>query len=446
MALDIRLFLELLERKGAISSTTIQSELHVSQPTVSRLVASADINVLRIGRGKSALYALPRSVLGFDGRIPVYAVNENGSPQHLLNLHGLRGGQCFIETDDESLWLKGEKGNNIFDDLPYFLQDLRPQGFLGRKVATHYAKIYGYPEDLSVWNEKQLGTYLLQEGSNLPGNLIFGDHALEVFQRRQLTTIEDRKSTYPELAKKILNEWQEGSSTGGEHQKFVCHTKDKGHVIVKFSPAGNSDEAIRWQDLLICEHHALESMSNAGMNAASTSVYKFKGRVFFESQRFDRNGNTGRTPMISLFSIENEFTAEGNNWANVSKKLLEQKLITSDDQNICMWNDLYGQWIGNTDRHLGNISMTVTEKGFKLLPAYDMLPMIYAPERGEIVKRTYNMPVKPMAKNVELWETSAHTACDFWAAVKEDQMISDSFRQLALDNLAKIKKIIKEST
>ncbi len=439
---DINRLITFLENKGAVSSLDIQTGLGFNQPKISRLIKQAGTRIIRIGHARTAKYAISRPVLGHKGSIPVYTVDEKGQPQHLFNLHGLGGGQCYVETEENTPWLNANAGNGVFEGLPYFVDDLRPQGFLGRKAATHYAKRFGFPETLDYWSESQIGTYLLKDGHNLPGNLILGDIALQAFQRDIPGTITDRETSYPNRASSILNNWQEGSSTGGEHQKFIAHTHDKGHVIVKFSPAGNTIEAQRWQDLLICEYHALNTMRQAKKNAAKTERYKFDGRIFLESQRFDRTTETGRVSMISLSAIDNEFIGSGGSWTQVSLQLYKKKLITENDHRTCVWNDFYGQWTGNNDRHLGNLSMTTTGNGFKLLPSYDMLPMIYAPERGEIIERSLNTPIKPMKQYIDLWHESAEIACIFWRNIEEDKMISNHFRKKARDNIITIKRII----
>ena len=108
---------------------------------------------------------------------------------------------------------------------------------------------------------------------------------------------------------------------------------------------------------------------------------------------------------------------------------------------LVIWNELYGHWIGNTDMHLGNLSMTVTESGFKLLPAYDVLPMIYAPVRGEIVKRNFILPVRPV-QHADLWLSSGKVALEFWARVAADERVSNDFKQTASDNAVKIQSLI----
>lgn len=433
--------IQLLSDEAVLSSSQLQAKLAISQPSLSRLVSRAGSKILRIGRARAAMYALSRPVFGVDGAIPVYAIDENGLPQQLANLYGIGNEQFYIETYSPDRWLKGGGDNGIYPSLPYMLDDLRPEGFMGRLVAHNYAARLGYPDDAKYWNAQQVGHYLLQDGFDLSGHLVLGDSALHDFQRRTLDIIDDRESVYPDRANAILKQWQGGSSAGGEHQKFTAYTPENGHVIVKYSPAGDSVEARRWQDLLICEYHALNSMSQADMPAASAQLFQFDGRVFLESQRFDRVGETGRVPMISLLAIDAEFVGLAQSWSKVAQKMQQQKLISSEDERVCLWNELYGHWIGNTDMHLGNLSMTVTERGFKLLPAYDMLPMIYAPVRGEIVKRNFILPVRPM-QQADLWQSSGEVALGFWEIVAADKRVSKEFRQIAEDNVIKVKTLI----
>ncbi len=433
--------IRLLGERGVLTSSQLQAELKLSQPTLSRLLGRAGSQILRIGRARAALYALSRPAFGVQDAIPVYAINEQGLPQQLANLYGIGNKQFYIETESPDYWLKGSGSNGIYPSLPYMLDDLRPKGFIGRLIAHSYASRQGFPDDARYWTAQQVGHYLLQDGFDLTGHLILGDSALHDFQHRTQDIVVDRESVYPDRANATLKQWHGGSSAGGEHQKFTAYTQDHGHVIVKYSPTGNSIEARRWQDLLICEYHALNCMGRAGMAAANTQLLQLDGRVFLESQRFDRVGEAGRVPMISLLAINAEFVGLAHSWSKVAKQMNLQKLINSDDERICTWNELYGHWIANTDMHLGNLSMTVTESGFKVLPAYDMLPMLYAPVRGEIVERDFILPVRPM-QHSDLWKSSAEVALGFWNCVATDQRVSKDFRQKAEDNAVKIKSLI----
>lgn len=158
-------------------------------------------------------------------------------------------------------------------------------------------------------------------------------------------------------------------------------------------------------------------------------------------ERFDRVGESGRVPMLSLSSIDAEFVGLGQSWTKVAARLHDHGLVDSEAVRTCLHNEFYAQWIGNSDRHLGNVSMTVRDTGFALLPAYDMLPMIYAPERGEIIPRSINYPVRPM-QHEDLWQHAGMVAQRFWGRVSQDARVSADFRKLADVNLVQIRKLM----
>ena len=92
---------------------------------------------------------------------------------------------------------------------------------------------------------------------------------------------------YPALTRGALQGQLPGSSAGGEQPKFCCVTQGRS-VIVKFSSGGDSLVDQRTRDLLLCEHLALEVLRQAGLPAARTQLFLREGRVFLESERFDR--------------------------------------------------------------------------------------------------------------------------------------------------------------
>lgn len=58
----------------------------------------------------------------------------------------------------------------------------------------------------------------------------------------------------------------------------------------------------RWRDILITEYHAAVVLHARIFSAAIPGLIDINGRLFLESQRFDRIGVRGRRPMISLSS------------------------------------------------------------------------------------------------------------------------------------------------
>ncbi|MEB0233458.1 hypothetical protein QN353_21805, partial [Undibacterium sp. 10I3] len=60
------------------------------------------------------------------------------------------------------------------------LQDLRPQGFLGRMVPRMHPDLL-LPEKIQDWSDDNALVYLARRGENLPGNLIVGNESYRRF-------------------------------------------------------------------------------------------------------------------------------------------------------------------------------------------------------------------------------------------------------------------------
>lgn len=67
--------------------------------------------------------------------------------------------------------------------------------------------------------------------------------------------------------------------------------------------------------------------------------------------------------------------------------------------------------IGNTDMHDGKLAF---RPGLTLAPAYDMLPMAYAPMRGgERPNRDFSSAL-PLPAEASIWTRAAEAAVNFW--------------------------------
>lgn len=130
--------------------------------------------------------------------------------------------------------LAGERGNGLYDDLPFFLSDLGPWGFLGRQIASNIAsQSNDFPSDTRHWNSNHIGRYLVSNGDDLPGNFKFCQLAHLRVRRKPTTSM---KVDYPALADNVMSGFIPGSSAGGEQPKFTTFCNDiSSHVIVKFS-------------------------------------------------------------------------------------------------------------------------------------------------------------------------------------------------------------------
>ncbi|VAW74922.1 hypothetical protein MNBD_GAMMA14-22, partial [hydrothermal vent metagenome] len=58
MAVSSTQLVEVLERRGIAYSSDLQSDLHISQATVSRLLKAAGRRIYRLGKGRNTRYSL----------------------------------------------------------------------------------------------------------------------------------------------------------------------------------------------------------------------------------------------------------------------------------------------------------------------------------------------------------------------------------------------------
>ena len=244
----------LLQTRGAMPSRAITEELDISQATLARMVAKLGLPIERIGAARSTRYALRRPVRNFGSEWPVYQISDGGRPQSWGTLRALHSGIRFLPGDRAPMWMEREYVDGMFQGLPFFLQDVQPQGYLGRAIAREVAPRLGVPPDIRQWSDDDVLSYFLIDGQDLPGDLVLGDHALEraVRAAESLAPVadSDRDRAYPERAFAAQRGEVTGSSAGGEQPKFLV-TVRRGNgapqsVLVKFTAADPSPASIRW--------------------------------------------------------------------------------------------------------------------------------------------------------------------------------------------------------
>jgi hypothetical protein len=425
MALSINEYL----LRGSATSKAIQAETGLNQTAVSRQLREMGDAVVKLPNSRPPKYALTRNAFGGNNRLPLAMVDAHGNTVLVAVIRPLVPNGFLVEpVTGMPPVLLGANGDGLYADLPYFLIDLGPQGFLGRQIAADLAsQSADFPPDPRHWNTNHIGRYLISNGDDLPGNFKFGEQALSRVRRKPVVTSE---KDYPALADSVMSGIIPGSSAGGEQPKFTAYCGNRSaHVIVKFSPTGNSEVARRWRDILITEFHATEALHKENFPAAETRQLEIDGRLFLESQRFDRTGEFGRMPMLSLQAIDAEFTGIGSDWSRVAEALYSKKLVNWEHlyDVTCLW--WFGRLINNSDMHLGNLSFAIDGGVFRLLPVYDMCSMGFSPKGGEV--QPYNF-VPPEYAGTNLNSNSImlvrKMARDFWQRVAGDARISDELR------------------
>ena len=154
---------------------------------------------------------------------------------------------------------------------------------------------------------------------------------------------------------------------------------------MKFSGADRgAASSSRWSDLLVCEHLALEHAARLpGTRAAATRIVQAAGRTFLEAERFDRRGAYGRSAVVSLEAVNGHLLGlASQDWRDYAAALARRGLLAAADVAMISHLWWFGRLIADSDMHLGNLSLVPHAGRFTCAPAYDMLPMAYAPLAG----------------------------------------------------------------
>jgi len=408
---------------GPVSSADLRAALRVSPATLSRLVKAAGAQVVRLGRTRAVAYARTRAIEGLGGRLPVFRVAEDGTPSQTGELRLLR---------ERSTWLEeaGAPGG-WFTGLPPQLADMAPQGYLGQGFARRHPELR-LPPRLGDWSDDDRLRALATRGEDAVGDVILGSESLARFAAWEPAPVGP--ADYPALARRSAVD-DRGSSAGGERPKFGAFRGGR-HVLVKFATPDETPVARRWRDLLWCEAHALEVIGLGGQaRAVEAVVHDVEGWRFLETVRFDRVGARGRRAVLSLEALANQYLGDRESWtaaaAMLSGGAAAPYALPAPEASRLRWLDAFGQLIGNTDRHFGNVAFHVEDgRALRVAPAYDMLPMLLAPSADLLVERTFS-PAPPGGANLEAWKAAAPWAARYWRDLAAAPQLDATVRRAA---------------
>lgn len=419
---------------GPKSGTQMAKDMGISQPTATRALAAMGGEVMKLGQKKGTRYALRDTGRGL-GDVPVFRVDAEGKLNELGVLTPVRP-DGFVFTQSNGVQLHS-------DGLPWWLLDMRPQGYLGRAYATRYGPELGLPSTLKEWTDSHALRALLVHGHDLVGNLLLGPIARDKFIAAPdpvCLTLAEKAATYASLAMGASQGEAPGSSAGGEQPKFTAYADTSNgpkHMIVKFSEKLDSPVSQRWRDLLLAEHLALSTLRQAGVTAAQSVVLDFEGQRFLEVERFDRVGTLGRKAVMSLAALDAEFVgAAYQPWPVVAQRLAAAGAISPEaaEATEVLW--AFGVLTGNTDMHSGNLSF-VSEHGrpYQLGPAYDMTPMAFAPSSSGKLPNTLPAVTLHASVRNDHWRTAQGMARSYLSVLRACPDFSAEF-EVCVDELA----------
>lgn len=418
--------IRLLLAAGPQAAQQLIEKIGISQPTLSRALNRLGDEVVRLGAARSIQYTLRDTGRGVTD-MPIYRVNAEGQVIHLGTLIAVRP-QGFVMRQADGVTLHS-------DGLPWWLFDMRPQGFLGRAYAARHATALGLPARLSDWSDEHALRALLAHGHDVVGNLLLGDLARDRFLSTPLPVPiaqQDKAEVYRQLALDAASGEMAGSSAGGEQPKFTVYADTPAgprHLLVKFSEAEDSPVSERWRDLLLAEHLALETLRAADIPAAQTYVFDHGGQRFLEVERFDRVGSLGRRALHSLTALDAEFVGLAvGNWPLITRRLADAGQIEHQavEDAAVLW--AFGTLIGNTDMHNGNLSFIADQgRPYAIAPAYDMTTMGFAPRSGGGLPDSIAAPTIQAEVPNDIWRRAEVLARNFLNRVRASNAFSPRF-------------------
>ena len=436
LALQVK---SLLHTRGMWSAGQLQAATGKSQPSVSRalalLAADPSQGLLITGAGRSTQYAQVQTILSrWPGQQPLFATDVHGNSQRWGTLYLLGDGQVLVVSEAAS----GNFQTISQGQLPWFLQSLRPQGFLGRLRGQQLGYASANPDD---WTLQETLHAILASEHDAPGAFALGDEIGELLPEAPLEAVL-RGAHYDSIAADVTQTFPAGSSAGGEQPKFVAHLnapESYQRLIVKFSPPRGTPFGERWHDLLWAEHLALKVLAKGGVSAAKSRIVQSGRRTYLESVRFDRVGSAGKRHVLPLSALHAPFAGgPQQHWVASCELLAQRGFLSADDENRVRLLRDFGRLIGNTDMHFGNLNFIVDDLArlakphFTLAPVFDMLPMVWRPNefRDEMGYTPFATPQKSPG-SAATWGSARELAGQFWRRLAACAGVSAGLREVS---------------
>jgi DNA-binding transcriptional ArsR family regulator len=365
----------LLARGEPLTAGQLATATGKSASSISLAIKALGDRVHRMGAARSTRYALKKDILGLSAQQKLRWLGNNGTGFAAAQITYLVGDWlhvvCQANNGRTREWLTQHQ-------LPWFLSTLKPQGYLGRKLARWLPQL---PSDPAQWSLAQL-LFSLQHISDPIGAVDMLSPTARPAHPR-ITSLSERDAAFDALANEDTAQLPVGSSAAGEQPKFVASVLGQS-CIVKFTPPHGTPFGQRWQALLKLEKLALDILQSHAIPSAHSEIVRTQKRAYLQSARFDRDAAGSACHIVAIAALHDEFV-QGNwtNWVASSEALAKQGLIVQQELAQIASIHAFGHYIGNTDMHSGNLSFFVDDvitPKIRLAPVYDMLPMMWKPD------------------------------------------------------------------
>jgi len=162
-----------LLRAGPKTSPDLAQALATSPSTILRTLRSLEQErrILRMGKTRGARYGLRRAIATNGSDWPLYRIDETGVVHSLGTLDAIESDSYYVTAGPPRI-------HDLFEGIPYFLQDARPGGFLGRAVPSAYPDLE-LPARVVDWTDEHFLVYLTRRATDIIGALVVGVESMD---------------------------------------------------------------------------------------------------------------------------------------------------------------------------------------------------------------------------------------------------------------------------
>lgn len=165
-----------------------------------------------------------------------------------------------------------------------------------------------------------------------------------------------------------------GTTAGGARPKATV-SDEAGHWIAKF-PSKILDGRF---DIIGLEKTAMDCARAAGLQVPDTRIVHAGTKKLILVRRFDVADRGGRHHMISLSTLCKErLDYRVSGYDDLADAVRKHSASPSEDLARLFKLAIFNGLIGNTDDHLKNFALLHDMRGYRLSPAYDLLPDVNA--------------------------------------------------------------------
>ena len=164
-----------------------------------------------------------------------------------------------------------------------------------------------------------------------------------------------------------------GSSLGGARPKANIRKPDGSLWIAKFPSRNDRTDVGAWEAV------AMTIAERCGVEVAPFEIVRYGQYATFMTRRFDRNAEGGRVHFTSAMSMLGyaDGQTDGCSYLEIAEWISRYSAQVTVDL-VQMWRRIvFNIAISNCDDHLRNHGFLLTEKGWRLSPAYDLNPSYY---------------------------------------------------------------------